>query len=224
MKTEDGRPPKAARTEAHAHYAAAFIGGFLGLYPIVSVAHILGSAQTANIIEMIVAALAGDLRTVAIHALGVVLYCAGIFLATVIPKRTRLNPKLAAMAIDAAAAAVMWRLPETLNPAFYLYPTFFALAFHWCAFRGGYGFVSSAIFSTNNLRMLVSSAAEIVVNGDRSFALKAKFFGATLLAYHAGIASSWICWRTFGSAGFLLSTVPILVCAWLSERGRRAAG
>ena len=201
------------RTEARAHYCAAAVGGFLGLYPIVSAAHILGSAQTSNLIEVVLAMIAGDGKTVALHSAGALLYCSAIFFATILQK-TKINMKIAALILDFASSIVMFLLPKNLNPAIYLHPTFFALAFHWCAFKGGYGFTSSVIFSTNNLRMLVSSLAEIAVNKNKSFELKALFFGATLFSYHAGIAFSFILWRFFGNAGFLFSAIPILFCAF----------
>ncbi|MBQ5537810.1 MAG: DUF1275 domain-containing protein [Treponema sp.] len=222
MESNNEKPGNDAQREAHAHYAAAFIGGFLGLYPIVSAAHIFGSAQTANLIEIVVAAIAGDKRTVAMHVFGASLYCLGILLATLIPKRTRIPLKAAAMAVDSAAAVAMCAIPKGLNPAVYLYPTFLSLSFHWCAFKGGYGYTSSVIFSTNNMRMFVSSVAEILINGDSSFVTKAKFFGATLLSFHAGIAFSYIAWKAIPGWSFLIALVPISVCAFLSRPGHRS--
>ena len=200
-----------ANHEAHIHYLVAFIGGFLGIFPIVNAVHFLGSAQTSNLIDIVLTALRGEWRSLGFHALGAFLYCFAVFLVTFLPKHTRLNVKICAMAIDAACAVVMWLFPiqKNLPLTVYLYPTFFAMAFQWCAFKGAYGFTSSTIFSTNNLRQFISSLTEIFCNGDKSFSLKAKFFGFTLLGFHLGVAASGVAWHFFGNAGFLFALVPI---------------
>ena len=200
-----------ANHEAHIHYFVAFIGGFLGIFPIVNAVHFLGSAQTSNLIDIVLASLRGEWRSLGFHALGAFLYCFAVFLVTFLPKHTRLNVKICAMVVDAACAVVMWLFPtqKNLPLTVYLYPTFFAMAFQWCAFKGAYGFVSSTIFSTNNLRQFISSLTEIFCNGDKSFSLKAKFFGFTLLGFHLGVAASGILWHFLGNAGFLFALVPI---------------
>ena len=196
--------------KAHIHYIVAFIGGFLGIFPIVNAVHFLGSAQTSNLIDIVLGTIRGEWQSLAFHALGAFLYCLAIFLVTFLPKHTRLNVKIFAMLVDSAAALSMWLFPteKNLPLTVYLYPTFFAMAFQWCAFKGAYGFTSSTIFSTNNLRQLVSSLTEIFCNGDKSFSLKAKFFGFTLLGFHLGVAASAILQHFFGNAGFLFAILP----------------
>ncbi|MBQ7159181.1 MAG: DUF1275 domain-containing protein [Treponema sp.] len=200
-----------ARREAHIHYTVAFIGGWLGLFPLVNVSHFFGSAQTVNITELITESLGGNWYAVALHALGLFLYAGAVFLATFLPKHTKLNVKLLALLIDALACVAMWQFPTEKNLPLlvYLYPTFFSMPFQWCAFDGAYDYKSSTIFSSNNVRQFVSALTEVFCNGDKSFALKAKFFGATLLGFYLGVTVSWLCWHFFGNAGFLLALVPI---------------
>ena len=207
----------AQNREAHIHYIVAFIGGFLGIFPIVNSVHLLGSAQTSNLIDIVLAVLRGDWSSLVWHLLGMFLYCIPVFLVTFLPKHSRLNVKILAMAVDALCALVMWRFPieRNLPLTVYLYPTFFAMAFQWCAFKGAYGFTSSTIFSTNNLRQFVSSLTEVFCNGDKSFSLKAKIFGLTLLAFHLGVAVSGILWNFFGNAGFLFAFLPIVLSVFL---------
>lgn len=205
---------------AHIHYIVAFIGGFLGIFPVVNSVHFLGSAQTSNLIDIVLASLRADWSSLSLHAFGAFLYVLAVFLVTFLPKHTRLNIKLLALLVDAACAAVMWRFPleRNLPLTVYLYPTFFAMAFQWCAFKGAYGFTSSTIFSTNNLRQFVSSLTEVFFNGDKSFSLKAKFFGLTLLGFHLGVATSGILWHFLGNGGFLFALAPIFVAGILLLR------
>ncbi|WP_294428627.1 YoaK family protein [uncultured Treponema sp.] len=196
--------------EAQIHYTVAFIGGFLGIFPIVNAAHFFGSAQTVNLIDIIIGFLKCEGYSVLFHAIGVFLYAFAIFLVTFIPKHTKANVKILAMIVDITAAVVMWLfpIPKKLPLTVYLYPTFFAMSFQWCAFKGAYGFTSSTIFSSNNFRQFISSLTEIFFNGDKSFSLKAKFFGITLLSFHFGVTLSWILWHFLGNAGFLFVIIP----------------
>ena len=117
--------------EAQVHYLVSFIGGFLGIFPIVNASHFLGSAQTANLIEILLGFLDGNARSVLFHAGGAFFYALAIFLVTFLPKHTKLNIKILAMTVDVAAGFAMWLFPteKNLPVTVYLYPTFFAMAF-----------------------------------------------------------------------------------------------
>ena len=196
--------------EARTHYLVSFIGGFLGIFPIVNASHFLGSAQTSNLIDILLGFIYGNGRSVLFHAGGAFLYAFAVFLVTFLPKHTKLNIKILAMIVDVAAGFAMWLFPveKNLPVTLYLYPTFFALAFQWCSFKGAYGFSSSTIFSSNNFRQFIASLTEIYCNGDKSFSLKARFFGLTLLCFHFGLTVGWVFWHFLGNAGFLFVIVP----------------
>lgn len=201
-----------AKLEARIHYMASCIAGFFGVFPILNMTGIFGSAQTANLIETVLAVLTGDRQGLVMHGIGVLLYVGAIVLATIIPKHTKCNLRIVAMVVDTITAIVMWQYPDDLPVLMYLYPTFFAMAFHWCAFSGAYGFVSASIFSTNNLRMFISAMIERYVYGNKQFELKAKFFGFTLLSFHIGVVINWFCWQFLGDAGFLTAIILVALC------------
>ncbi len=200
------------RQVAHIHYLAALIGGYLGLFPIVNVANVLGSAQTTNLIEIVLAILVGDGSMAFFHGIGALIFCLSIVLATVIPKHSRLDIQLLAMIFDTLCGLLMFLFPKNAPVVCYLYPTFFALTFHWCAFKGAYGYTCSSIFSTNNLRMCISALVEVLINKDKSFKIKACFFGMTLIFFHLGIIISWIGWHFMGNISFLGVITPTLFC------------
>ena len=209
--------------EARIHYTVAFIGGFLGTFPILNSAHIFGSAETSNMIDIVLFSFLGDFKSMILHLFGTFLYGSAVFLATFLSRRTKLNVKILAMVVDCLCAIAMWRFPieRNLPLIMYLYPTFFAMAFQWCSFKGAYGFKSSTIFSSNNFRQLVSALTEVFCNGDKSFSLKAKFFGATMLGFHLGVAASFLCWKLLGNAGFLFALLPECIVAWLVVKSSR---
>ncbi len=183
--------------EAHIHYIVAFIGGFLGIFPIVNSLHLFGSAQTSNLMFLVLGSISGDWKSVFLRSFGVSLYILAIFLVTIIPKHSKLNIKILSMLVDIISVLIMWRFPIERNLPLitYMYPTFFSMAFQWSSFKGAYGFSCSTIFSSNNLKQFISSLTEIFFNRDKSFKIKAKFFGITLLSFHSGVALSVLSWK-----------------------------
>jgi len=215
---EDSRITPESKSTAHIHYVMAFTGGILGLFPMFNVVKLFGSAQTSNLIECILCAFGSEWTDMLLHLGGAGLYALAVFLVTFIPAHSRINIQIVAVFVDIAAAAVMAWMPDNLPAVVYFYPTFFAMSFQWSAFSGGYGYISSTIFSTNNLKQFVSALTEAFCNGKSEFKLKAVFFGATLLAFHLGIAVSYLCYKLCGNYGFLFVTVPCLVALILMIR------
>lgn len=211
----DPRITPQSKRQAHIHYIIAFCGGFLGVFPIVNVIGLLGSAQTSNLIECVHSVIGQDWIALCQHAAGVALYVLATFLVTYLSHHTKLNIKLLALFVDVATGFVMWRMPDNLPELFYLYPTFFALSFQWCSFSGGYGYNCSTIFSTNNLRQCVSAFTETYFNGKREFKLKAIFYGATLVAFHLGVAAAFLAWYKIGNICFPLIVLPCGLAAFL---------
>lgn len=217
MKNEitDSRITPQTKRDAHIHYIVAFCGGFLGIFPIVNVIELFGSAQTSNLIEIVHSLLGRDWIAFAHHLIGAFLYALAAFLVTFLKYRSKINIKILALFVDVAAALVMWKMPEGLPEIFYLYPTFFAMSFQWCSFSGSYGYTCSTIFSTNNLRQLTSSLTEWLCNGKPEFKLKAAFFGATMVGFHLGVAAAFILWEKLGNACFLFVVLPAILAGSL---------
>lgn len=212
-QNSDPRITPQSKRDAHIHYVIAFCGGFLGIFPIVNVIELFGSAQTSNLIECVHSLLGRDWLALFHHLVGAGLYALAAFLVTYLKGHTKIKIKILALLVDVAAAVVMWKMPTGLPEIFYLYPTFFAMSFQWCSFSGSYGYNSSTIFSTNNLRQTVCSLTEWLCNGKTEFKLKAAFFGGTLAGFHLGVAAAFILWERLGNAGFLFVVVPAAVAA-----------
>ena len=209
---DDPRITPQAKHAAHIHYVAAFCGGFLGLFPVLNVIHLFGSAQTSNLIEIVTNLIGGDWFSVMLHVCGALLYALAVFLVTFLPVHSKINVKYVSLAVDVIAGFVMWKFPPDLPKTVYMYPTFFAMAFQWSAFSGSYGYVCSTIFSTNNLKQTVSALTEAYCNGKPEFKLKAVFFGATLIGFHLGVAASFILNRVFegNNISFIFVAVPAI--------------
>lgn len=199
------------------HYNMAFIGGFLGMYAVLARSGFLGSAQTANLIYIVIAIVGRNMWDMLLRIGAMLLYCLAVGLATALPHYIEgINLKLLSIAVDIGAIILLGFIPKDANLVLGLYPIFFAMAFQWCSFTGAYGYICSSIFSTNNIRQLAASLTEIFINKNSSFRLKAKFYALTLVSFHIGATISCILWTPFEIHAVwfcLLPTIPALFMA-----------
>lgn len=192
------------------HYNMSFVGGFFGVYAVL-LCGMMASAQTLNLLDFVIDLLGGDTAQMLLHLGATVVYVIAVVLVTRLRRRWDMRP--VSLAVDALAALAMMYLPARTPPVMHLYPCFFAMAFQWCNFSGAQGFTSSSIFSTNNLRIFVSSMTEVYLNHEPSFLPRAKFFGFTLLSFHLGVAYCFFAWKIFALAAGWFSLLPLGVAA-----------
>lgn len=197
------------------HYTMAIFGGFIGAYAILARMQVFGSAQTANMIELVCGILGRDPEEVLIRIGALVIFIGAIALSAVLAKNVRWNVKYLAVLFDFAAICVVGFLPAKMDPVKALYPLFFVTAFQWCVFKGANGYVSSTIFSTNNLKQTVLSAAEYLLYKDeeeirKEKGRKAAFFGGTLLSFHLGVGFGYLIWLQYGLHSVWFGSVPLL--------------
>ena len=93
------------RSEGWTHFVMAVCGGLFGGYAIFGLMAVFGSAQTANLIEMVGDILGRNLADASLRLGALLIYAAAIVLFAVLRKKTPLNLKYLATAVDAAAAA-----------------------------------------------------------------------------------------------------------------------
>lgn len=204
------------------HFNMAFIGGYLGVHAILSFSNLLGNAQTSNLISMVTSLLSGDWQQLLQRTGGMLLYMAATALTVYLPPRLHWDLRLISVALDAAAALVVGCFPRDIPPVLGLYPLFFAMAFQWNSFSGADGFVSSSIFSTNNLRQFTMAVTEVWGNHDPSQLPKAAFFGKTLLSFHAGVVASFLLWQALGPRSAWFALLPCgSAFFWVSADIRR---
>lgn len=201
------------------HFTMAFIGGCLGVYSLLHFSNLFGSAQTNNLISMTVCLVSGSWSELLLRLVGALLYIAAIGLVVALPRRVRLDVRFLSLLVSAVTVLLLGLLPADTPPLVGLYPLFFATAFQWNAFPGASGFLSSTIFSTNNLRQFTSASVEVLLNRNDSYRPKARFFGLTLLSYHAGVAVMYLLWQTAGFQSVWFCFLPLLAAY---RRVRRA--
>lgn len=207
------------KRQLYLHSIMCLVGGFMGAYAVLGSAHMLGSAQTNNLIEIVVCLLGGNLWECLLHFCGLLLYVLGIFLCTLIQKRTPVNSQRYAILVDLLGLALLCFLPPGLNLILYLLPLFFMMATQWTAFHGIGEYNSSTIFSTNNLKQMTVSLAEYYLEGktDIQKLRRGKFFANSLLWYHIGVAFSFFAHMVLGRFSTLLC-IPVVLIALLLTR------
>lgn len=203
------------------HYSVCMIGGFMGGYAVVSYGT-LASAQTNNLLLLTIDLLQGGWVDVLLR-LGVLgLYMLGTALTVIIPRKTKLDVRAAALGVDALAAVLLGFFPPNIYPLLALYPIFFSMAFQWNSFPGAYGFASSTIFSTNNVRQTAISLTEYRLSGGAQHLFRARFFALVLLTYHIGTAISCCAFWLLGGRGAWVCLVLVLHAAYRLLRARES--
>lgn len=199
------------------HHSAAIVGGYLGIYAILCRGDFLGNAQTANLIYLVHSLMGRNLTDAVLRLIAALLYMSGIALTVFVSKKYHGNLHILSVAVNAAAIFILGLFPEDMNVVVGLFPIFFAMAVQWNSYPGAYGYVSSTIFSTNNLRQVAISLSEYAITRDRKQLHKAKFFGGSLLCFHLGVVISVITHHFFGIHSVWLCYLPLaltgaLVC------------
>ena len=205
------------------HYTLSFIGGYLGLYAIVSRADLFGNAQTANLLGVVRDIIGRDFSDMMLRVGALLIYMTAVILTVWIPEHFSTDLRFISIGIDIFAILLLGFFPSGMSPVVALYPVFFAMPFQWCTFKAPGGYNSSTIFSTNNLRQFTTALTQFLMKRDSSQRDKAKFYGMTLLSFHTGAAMSLILYMTCGLSGVWLCLVPAFYAVWLISEDRNTA-
>lgn len=206
---------KKDKFEVKMHFLMAICGGFLGGYAIFSRMAVFGSAQTANLIELVSSILGNDILDVCLRLGALLIYVGAIIIATYLEKRSKINLKYLCIALEMLAVLIVGMIPNTVDPLLSLYPIFFVTAFQWSVFKGALGYASSTIFSTNNIKQTVVSLTEYMLLDELELKQeklkKAQFFGGTLISFHIGVAISCIACELYSIHGIWFGVVILLI-------------
>lgn len=197
------------------HYNMAVCGGIFGTYGILNRCDVIGNAQTSNLIHLVLDILCKDVGQVMIRFIAFLIYMCGTMFTVLIPKYTKWNIRLVSVLVDFVAMLILFFLPEEMNTVVALYPIFFAMAFQWNVFADIYGYASSTIFSTNNVRQMTISLTKYICNRDKEDWKRAKFYAGVLLFFHIGVGITFIFGRILGLKSIIVAIVPLITASLL---------
>ena len=198
------------------HFNMAIIGGILGAYAILNWFDVLGSAQTSNMIHLMIDIVGGNAHGIIIRLGSVVLYMIGLISTVLMKNYTNINVHIYSVIVDAITIIIVGIMPKDIDVIIALYPIFFAMAVQWNSFPGVHGYNSSTIFSTNNLKQTTISLTEYICNKDKDKLHKAKFYSRVLLSFHVGVAIEFVCNNVFGIKGVWIGIVPTITAFGLA--------
>ena len=109
--------------ETRAHHAMAAVGGFFGVYALLTRGGTFGSSETSNLIYLVVSGLDGTWGPVLVRLGATACYIAGIVLAVLLRRagKTALL-RWAAVGADLSACLALARIPAETDPILALYP------------------------------------------------------------------------------------------------------
>lgn len=197
------------------HHCMAVVGGFMGGYAILTRGDVFGNAQTANLIALVHAVLGKDFLQFFIRILALAVYILGTMGFVMIKNKTDWNVKKISLCIDFMAVALSGVIPASVNPVLALLPVFFAMSFQWNAFPGNYGYVSSTIFSTNNLKQTTLALSEYLCERDKKHLHKMWFYLGSLLCFNGGVIVSYFATKYLGIKGIWLNGSVLLLAGVL---------
>ncbi|HIR93230.1 MAG TPA: DUF1275 domain-containing protein [Candidatus Egerieimonas intestinavium] len=206
------------KTETAAHHAMAVVGGFFGVYALLTRSETFGSSETSNLIHLILSGLNGSTEDFLIRLGATLCYIGGIVFATLMPKFMRKGAfRYWAIAVDGAACVGLAWIPADVSPVLALYPMFFATAVQWLAYSQADGFSSATIFSTNNLRQCFAGLAEFLYGRERKHLEQFCFFAGTLICFHLGVLLGFFSMKAWGIRS-IYACIPLLVIGFAVTR------
>ena len=199
--------------ETRTHHAMAAVGGFFGVYALLTRGGTFGSSETSNLIYLVVSGLDGTWGPALIRLGGTACYIAGIVFAVLLRRYGRRpQAQILSISVDFAACLLLAWIPAETDPILALYPMFFATAVQWVSFSQAAGYNCATIFSTNNLRQFTEGVTEFLCTREAEQLRKLKFYGGTLACFHLGVAWGWWCTGQWGIAG-IYGCLPLLAAA-----------
>lgn len=201
------------------HSIMCCIGGFMGGYAVLCRGN-LGSAQTLNMIELVLAIVGKNTHEFLLRGMGFLLYILGTELVVVFSKRTKINLQRYSIYVDMAGFLILAMIPAQVNTVVGILPIFFMLSTQWNVFHGVRGYNSASVFSTNNLRQVVIALTEYAFSKDRKQLDKALYYINTLFWFHINIVFSYFAIKSFGIYASLFAfiyAVPALAITWVKD-------
>lgn len=169
------------------HYVMAVIGGFLGGYAVLTRSGVFASAETSNLIYLVLMIAGQDFSDFLIRLGALAIYIGGIVIVSAMSHLTTKDKRMFAILVDAAVILIQGFIPQDVDNMLATYLIFFATAVQWSSFAGIKGYVISTIFCTNNLRQFVTAALDYGFTKDPNMAVKREVYGFTLLFFHIGV-------------------------------------
>ena len=195
------------------HHTVSIIGGFMGGYTIFNHCDIFANAQTGNLIKLVLKACSGDLESIGFMFLSFLIYAAGNVFYAIFRRYSRLSMKIVSLIITSISIVLVGVLSAVANSFVAILPLAFAMPVQWNAFKTAGGNSSATTFSSNNIRQAVILMTTYIMDKDKKALRNSRFYWATLLCFHLGVAANCLLSLAFGAQSIWFCFVFVALAA-----------
>ena len=149
------------------HFAVSSLGGFMGGYAIFNHCDVFGNAQTANMIHLVSKIFTGDFEGVVFIVIALLTYILGNVFFVIADRFIKLETKTVSLIASTVALLIIGIFPNISNNYLAILPILFVTPVLWNSFRTAGSYVTSPIFSTNNLRVATVSTFTGIIDKDK---------------------------------------------------------
>ncbi|MEY8355985.1 YoaK family protein [Lachnospiraceae bacterium 54-53] len=190
------------------HYIMTFMGGFMGLYALCAFEN-YGSAQTGNLMNLVINLVDGNIRGTLIRVGAFVLFCTGIAVSWLLYRFFTLPMREISLLLDAVGLAISAFMPDNVDHYLRLYPLFVVTSFQWGTFNRVGKNASASLFITGNLKNCVHHWLRFLVDHEREALTGARIYTITILGFLAGGYAGCVVILHIGFMGVFYGYIPL---------------
>ena len=199
------------------HHIMCVSGGFMGGYALFSRVGNFGSAQTANLIEIILNIFGRDYKEAGLRLIALLLFIAGNVSGALIKQRFgRFVLKIYTFVVLILGFVTLFFIPEDTDVVLALLPMFFMSSIQWFTFTGTRKYNCSTIFSTNNLKQMILGYTYYHLTGKEEDREKGRFYLLSLTFFHIGVVFAALLCLKFGIKSALFGIIIVVVAEIVS--------
>ena len=199
------------------HHIMCISGGFMGGYALFSRVGNFGSAQTANLIEIILNIFGRDYKEVSLRFIALLLFILGNISGALIKQRFgRFVLKIYTFVVLIMGFVTLAFIPEDTDTVLALLPIFFMSSVQWFTFTGTRKYNCSTIFSTNNLKQMILGYTYYHLTGKEEDREKGRFYLLSLTFFHIGVVLAVLGCLKFGISAVFFGIIIVIVAEIVS--------
>lgn len=171
-----------------------FAGGVLDAFLYLDHGHVFAGAMTGNTVLFGIALLSHNTLNIVHHALPILAFLCGAWLAEILQGRLKHHATTVALAAEALGLLIASLLPHSFPDQAYVFLIAFVAAFQVASFRQADQFTYASTFITGDMRTFIVGLYESSQPGKRAQSLrKARDLGLAILAFLLGaVVSAWL--------------------------------
>ena len=192
------------------HFIMCISGGFMGGYALFTRLGNFGSAQTGNLIEIVLNIFGRDYKEVGLRLVAFLLFIVGNISGALIKQNfERFVLKVYTFSVLSIGFIILAFIPENSDAVLGLLPIFFMSSVQWFTFTGTKEYNCSTIFSTNNLKQMVLGYTYYHLTKKEEDRSKGRFYLLTLSFFYIGVILSALLCLNFGVKASLFGLIIV---------------